>query len=187
MTKEELRKEVRKRRDDISAELRSLYNLQIFERAHKHKSFQLARRVHIYCSLPSEVETAPFIEYAWGTGKEVFAPVMSGKSDLVHVRITPDTQWKVNALGIREPVGEHVAQHSNCFDEKDCVIVPLVAFDKSCHRLGQGGGFYDRFLAETNARRLGIAYECQRVPEVPILVHDITLDGIATEERWYRV
>ena len=187
MTKAKLRKEIRKRRAEISTELRSLYNLQIFERAHKHKAFQLARRVHIYCSSPAEVDTAPFIEYAWGIGKEVFVPVMSGTSDLVHVRITPDTQWEVNGFDIREPVGESPTQLSNCLDGNDCIIVPLVAFDKACHRLGQGGGFYDRFLAETNARRLGIGYECQRVPLVPIEAHDIALEGIATEERWYRV
>ena len=64
----------------------------------------------------------------------------------------------------------------------DCVLVPLLAFDAAGHRLGYGGGYYDRTLAQLpHATRLGVAFACQRLPAVPVGPNDIPLPRIATE------
>lgn len=64
----------------------------------------------------------------------------------------------------------------------DAIIVPLLGFDNMGHRLGRGGGWYDRFLAQhPQACRIGLAYSIQRVSAVPTEQHDITLDAIITE------
>ncbi|HRJ06447.1 MAG TPA: 5-formyltetrahydrofolate cyclo-ligase [Candidatus Saccharibacteria bacterium] len=66
----------------------------------------------------------------------------------------------------------------------DVIIVPLVAFDDSCHRLGHGGGWYDRFLAtQPNALKIGLAFDIQQVDILPVEEHDIPLDCIVTESR----
>jgi len=66
----------------------------------------------------------------------------------------------------------------------DVVIVPLLAFDDECRRLGMGGGWYDRFLsAQPQALSVGLAYELQRAKTVPVEPHDIALDYIVTEDR----
>jgi 5-formyltetrahydrofolate cyclo-ligase len=65
-----------------------------------------------------------------------------------------------------------------------CVLVPLVAFDGQCQRLGYGAGFYDRMLAGFGAARpltLGLAYECQYLAELPVDGHDQPLDLVLTE------
>lgn len=66
----------------------------------------------------------------------------------------------------------------------DVVIVPVVAFDSSCNRLGHGGGWYDRFLAiQPNALKIGLAFDIQQAEQLPIEPHDVTLDYVITESR----
>jgi 5-formyltetrahydrofolate cyclo-ligase len=67
----------------------------------------------------------------------------------------------------------------------EVLIVPLVAFDRRGYRLGYGGGYYDRTLAELRqagrVAAVGFAFAAQEVPEVPIGPHDAKLDAIVTE------
>jgi 5-formyltetrahydrofolate cyclo-ligase len=63
----------------------------------------------------------------------------------------------------------------------DLLLVPLLAFDARRHRLGYGGGFYDRTIAALNVPAIGIAYAGQQVSSLPAEPHDRTLDGILTE------
>lgn len=68
----------------------------------------------------------------------------------------------------------------------DAIIVPIVAFDDTCNRLGRGGGWYDRFLAtQTHALKIGLAYELQHLTAIPCEPHDIALDSICTEKTTY--
>lgn len=187
MTKAEIRETVLALRREIDPERRSLRNMMVFERGHKHPAFQLAKRVHVYRSAPDEVDTMPMIEYAWGIGKEVFVPVTLPDRELRHVRVTRSTQWTVGSFGIVEPSDNDCAVDATAFGENDCIVVPVVAFDRECARIGYGGGYYDRFLAQSSAVCIGLAYECQRVSGIPIEPHDKRLDAIATEERWYKV
>ena len=62
------------------------------------------------------------------------------------------------------------------------LLVPLLAFDARGHRLGYGGGYYDRTLAALNVPAFGIAHAGQEVPSLPAEAHDRTLDGILTED-----
>jgi len=189
MTKTEIRETILQQRKSIAESDRALWDQLIFERAHKHKAFQLAHTVHVYSSMPEEVESTPFVEYAWGIGKEVYVPMSGPDGVLTHCRITWRTQWVKGLFGIREPLAEKpediVTDHA-FFGQGAAIIVPLVAFDQRCMRLGYGKGFYDRFLAQATAGEIGIAYELQRVQSVPSQVHDIAMDAIATQERWYK-
>lgn len=187
MTKEEIRKDKRKTRAAIPSDVRSVLDLQIFERAHKHRAFQLAQRIFLYHSMSGEVDTTPFIEYGWGTGKEVFVPVVVSESCIEFVLITPSTTWAVSEQGIMEPANGDLQIRADAIVSNDCIVVPVVAFDRQCNRLGQGGGYYDRFLSAVEATSIGIAYECQRFQMIPTETHDVTLNAIATEERWYAV
>lgn len=70
----------------------------------------------------------------------------------------------------------------------DVIIVPVVAFDNSCHRIGYGGGWYDQFLKDQpEAIKIGLAFEVQKVNKVPAESHDIPLDMIITEGQVYRL
>jgi 5-formyltetrahydrofolate cyclo-ligase len=72
------------------------------------------------------------------------------------------------------------------------VLLPLVAFDAGCNRLGMGKGYYDRSFAfrrygnSSRPRLLGLAHECQKAEQVAMEAWDIPLDGIITDRQWYR-
>jgi len=83
-----------------------------------------------------------------------------------------------NRFGIDEPVVPELLT-------PDVVLTPLVAFDGRGHRLGMGGGYYDRYFARTpTKRRIGIAHECQRAEELPTSPSDIALSDVVTENGW---
>ena len=71
----------------------------------------------------------------------------------------------------------------------DIVLLPLLAFDGAGHRLGRGGGFYDRTLAKLRrggaCRFIGLAFDMQMVDKCPIAPHDEALHGVATPTQWY--
>ena len=68
----------------------------------------------------------------------------------------------------------------------DLIIVPLIAFDQTGHRIGFGGGWYDRFLStQPNAQKIGLAYELQLVGTIPAEPHDEPLDAVITEVNIY--
>ena len=67
------------------------------------------------------------------------------------------------------------------------ILVPVVAFDSLCHRIGYGGGWYDRWLfSQARVLKIGLAYETQKVQSVPAEAHDVPLDMIVTEKAVYQ-
>ena len=93
--------------------------------------------------------------------------------------IESDKPLIANALGIYEPDPVSPAM------EPEILLVPLLAFDRHYHRLGTGGGYYDRTLLELRRHKfilaVGIGFSCQEVAEIPVKSHDAPLDRIATE------
>lgn len=67
----------------------------------------------------------------------------------------------------------------------DIAIVPLLAFDDNCYRIGYGGGFYDKFLEYFDGISIGVAFEVQKVRKIKAEAHDIPLDYIVTESKVY--
>jgi len=66
----------------------------------------------------------------------------------------------------------------------DLIIAPMLAFDRSMHRLGQGGGHYDRTFAQyPQAPRIGLAWSVQEADAIPVESHDMELDMIVTESE----
>lgn len=69
----------------------------------------------------------------------------------------------------------------------DLILVPMLGFDsKTLHRIGYGGGYYDKFLAtQPKARKIGVCYELGKLKTMPIESHDIPLDMVITEKATY--
>lgn len=100
--------------------------------------------------------------------------------------------WAIGAplepgtFGVREPFA------TAPIVEPNVLLVPLLAFDLHGARLGYGGGFYDRTLAQLRSRgsvlAIGLAFEAQRIDSVPTGPHDERLDAVVTEAgvRWFR-
>lgn len=157
-----------------------------------HPAFRNARRIAAYLPADGELGTAPLIERAWAMGKRVYLPVLlpQGENRLWFARYTPETRLVHNRFGIPEP--ERAAHMRIAPHALDLVLTPLVAFDAHGHRLGMGGGFYDRSFAYLlrhtrwlRPRLIGLAYEFQRQARLPAQVWDVPLHAVATDRNLY--
>ena len=87
---------------------------------------------------------------------------------------------EINKYGIPEPTSDKIVYPG-------ILLVPLVAYDKHCNRLGYGGGFYDRYIKKRKKNKkiatIGLAYSFQKVRQVPINKHDMRLNYIATNKQ----
>jgi 5-formyltetrahydrofolate cyclo-ligase len=99
--------------------------------------------------------------------------------------------WSEGDLLIADAAGVPAPAASAAAVRPDMVITPLLAFDRAGGRLGQGGGHYDRTLAELRGSGpvfvLGLAYAGQELPEIPMEAHDQRLDAILTEIGYIEV
>ena len=137
-----------------------------------------------FWSFGSEVATPPLLEALHARGVRVCLPRIED-GDLVAVAYEPDDPLRETSFGAREPaVGTMLAP-----EMLDRVVTPGVAFDRFGHRIGYGGGFYDRFLRRTRrgAPRIAIAFDLQVIPqELPVGSFDLGVDVIVTETETIR-
>jgi 5-formyltetrahydrofolate cyclo-ligase len=156
------------------AEQRMLKFLQSWE------IFRQAKTIHIFISKTDEPDTSPIIESAWESGKTVAVPCVVPESfELFHSQLKSFEDLSSGALGVLEPSPEgRIAMNPESFD---LVIIPGVAFDRQGGRLGYGKGYYDRFLEQTAAFRLALAFNFQVLEKVPTEKHDVPMNGILTE------
>jgi 5-formyltetrahydrofolate cyclo-ligase len=93
--------------------------------------------------------------------------------------------WSPGAPLIAGPLGILEPSHAAAPVTPDILLVPLAAFDRAGHRIGYGGGYYDRSLAQLRASgprlAIGIGFAVQEIPAIPALVHDARLDLVLTE------
>ena len=133
--------------------------------------------VAAYMAQDGEVDLQPIVQACWQRGIAVALPVIDGR-ELSFRAYRPETTLRRNRFGIPEPADTEPLSPT-------IVLAPLVAFDDQGHRLGMGGGFYDRFFAtHPEARRFGIAHDCQRADTLPTDAQDIPLTAVATETGW---
>ena len=142
----------------------------------------VARRVAAYRAVRGELPLDALLE---GGRRAVFTLPRVVGEDLEFVAWSEGLTFAPGAFGIPEPVGgDPVA-----FADHDAVLVPLTAFDQLGHRLGQGGGFYDRAMAslppaaggEKRPAIVGVGYSFQQVDEVPVEPWDLPLDAVVTD------
>lgn len=132
-----------------------------------------------YWPMRDEMDPMPALTSLHEQGFRICLPVVRQKGTSLVFRIWhPGAQMVPGAYGEMIPAEETQA-------EPDALIVPLLAFDQNGHRLGYGGGFYDRTLAELRSRRraygIGFAYGAQLVDDLPVGPYDQRLDVIITE------
>ncbi len=187
-----LRKRMRALRRALPVAERHTYARQLARRVASLKVFSHAHHIAAYLAVDGEMDPAPLLERAWALGKRVYLPMLAGTptAHLLFAPYHPHSAMRDNRFGIPEPVVP--AAELLPPQRLDLVLTPLVAFDASGTRLGMGGGFYDRsFAFRGNPAHLprplllGLAYELQKVAELPRQGWDIPLDGIVTEQTLY--
>ena len=144
-----------------------------------------AKNIMLYLDFNNEVSTDSLIKKLLNLGKIVSSPItLKEERKLIPSQITDlKNGIQYGAYNIREPKPE--CSPAINIKDLDVIIVPDVAYDKNCYRLGYGGGFYDRFLENLrkDAVTIGIAFDLQIFDEVPKEAHDAQLDYIVTESR----
>ena len=162
-----LRRLMRQRKAAVTPEQKQAEADRVFNAVERLPQFEVARRILLYYSLPDELPTHRVLE-RWHKLKEVYLPRVKG-NDLEIVRYD-STLSDDNAFHIGEPQGEPVDF------VPELVIVPAVALDVDCRRMG-------RLLTHASAFKVGVALECQLVDRVPCEPHDQPLDAVVTASR----
>ncbi|MCC5981206.1 MAG: 5-formyltetrahydrofolate cyclo-ligase [Oceanicaulis sp.] len=137
-----------------------------------------------YRPVRGEIDPAPLMETFLLEQSVLALPVVAQKAAPLQFRAyAPGDTLEARAYGIEEP------ESRKPLVTPSLVLVPLVAFDSRCHRLGYGGGYYDRTLAALKAQghviSVGLAFEAQKVSRLPSGMHDIALDYVVTETACY--
>ncbi len=136
--------------------------------------YQNAETIYFYLPYNQEVRTVPMLERALGEGKRVAVPKVYGDT-MKFIYLENLDQIAKGYAGIPEPINdEPVAQ-----DRKALVLMPGLAFDREGHRIGYGGGFYDRFLAaEPEHPTLALCYDFQMLEKLETEEFDIPVDSV---------
>lgn len=174
MDKKELRRTIRERKRAMTEEeivSRSEKLGQLFAQSQAYKA---AKTIYGYLPYNQEVRTIPMLEQALKDGKRVAVPKVYG-DEMKFLYLDDLTQVSKGYAGIPEPIADGPVAD----DETALVLMPGLAFDPAGHRIGYGGGFYDKFLAaEPNHPTLALCYEFQMLPELHTEEHDIPVDTV---------
>lgn len=163
--------------------------------AHARRCLRLLgpRTLAGYFGIRGEIDLTDLLEQQAAAGTRIAMPILDRhRPGSMHFRAwSPGTPLCRNAFGIPEPCHDAPRVWRR---ELDAVLVPLVAFDASGHRLGMGGGYYDRYFAPRlrstgmRPRLIGIAHAFQQVPRLERQPWDVPLDAVITESgyTWFR-
>lgn len=180
--RETLRRQARATRDGLDEATRRVLSSRIAERVLEMPEFVRAERFLLYAAFRGEVETAGLRAALLARGKVVCLPLAVPETKGMRaVRVDGGVELAPGFQGIPEPRGGRDFPP----EDLDVVVVPGLLFDRQGNRLGYGGGYYDRFLADRAPRalRVGLGFACQ-VAEggIPAEPHDARLDVLVTEE-----
>lgn len=197
--KKRIRLDALARRDSLTTEQRKDYSDRIVKNLTGLPCYREADAILTYVSFRSEVDTFPLLERAFADGKAVFAPKVLGK-EMDFFRIYSLADLTEGYRGILEPSRGYSYDEwtDDRLSQRALICLPGAAFDRARHRIGYGGGFYDRFwggLSESGGKTTGtvrsllkittaaLAFDCQIYESIPWEAHDICPEWIITEKE----
>jgi 5-formyltetrahydrofolate cyclo-ligase len=192
MSTHRLRQSIRRQRRSLTRAEAAFCAEQLAQRTARHNLVLKSQRIAAYLAADGEIDPYPLMQSLWQLGKTIYLPVLVtfSRQQLWFAEFEPSDELAFNRFGIPEPVRRRLIKPSAL----DLVLTPLVAFDCSGHRIGMGGGYYDRSFAFLRRRQhlrkphlLGLAYELQKQDVIIPNDWDIPLDAVATEMHIYQV
>jgi 5-formyltetrahydrofolate cyclo-ligase len=188
--KARLRRQIRRARAAIPPLARAQAQATVCRALLRQLRGRRGRKLALYMAVGSELDPAALMTAARTCGVRLYLPQVPRRGRRMRFAPLDDPRgrWRRNRYGILE---YHSRQHVSA-RVLDVVGVPLVGFDASGRRLGQGGGYYDTSFAFRRLRHhwrrprlVGLAFELQRVPALATEPHDVTLDAVVTERGTY--
>lgn len=187
----ELRALGKERRDGLGEKERIQKSCQAFQNLAALSEWQESQAVLTFVSFGTEISTQELIRSALDLKKAVYCPKVSpGSKEMIFYRIRSVSELVPGFCGILEPRenGERYIPAAGC---RTLMIVPGTVFDRKGHRIGYGGGYYDRYLGAVAKKDrpflAGLCFECQLADRIPAQPHDVGMDMVVTEKRVIRV
>lgn len=188
LSRQDFRQSIRQQRNQLSDSFQRQAGLDLCQQFFSLPEISSAQHIAVYLSADGEVDTMPLIKALWQSGKQVYLPVIHpfSKGHLLFLRYTPDSPMVLNKYQIAEPKLDQTQIIPAL--SLDIICTPLVGFDSTGHRLGMGGGYYDRTLAPwfksgKGPKPIGLAHDCQHVDALPIEAWDVPLPKIVTPTK----
>ena len=180
--KSAFRKALRRRIADLSEKELEKSDIEIYNNMSRLPEILSAKTVFLYCSTGHEVDTRRLIGFLLERGQTVALPVSLPEGEMVFAEYLPGRLQEGRFFGILEP-----APDARRLEPKDgdLIIVPALAFDRSGYRMGQGGGYYDRYLSARKLFSVGVGRDCLLCDRVIREPHDAPVDCLVTESGAY--
>ena len=187
----QLRMRIRRERRALSGLQQRTASRKLCANVRSMRAFCRAKRIAVYLASDGEIDLQPLIELCWKLGKSVYLPVLHPvrHNRLWFTPYTAQTKLSHNRYRILEPQLKRPGAPAYALD---MVLMPLVAFDSECNRMGMGGGYYDRTFAFTLARQglkgpklVGMAHDLQRVEKLSLADWDVPLKAVVTDQERY--
>lgn len=174
MDKKALRQEIREKKRQMSPEQIEKISARLGELFFQSAYYQQAKTIYGYLPYNQEVRTVPMLERALADGKKVAVPKVYG-NEMKFLYITDLTRVAKGYAGIPEPLDDGPVAD----DPTALVLMPGLAFDRQGHRIGYGGGFYDKFLAaEPEHPTLALCYAFQMLDVLETEAYDVPVDCV---------
>ena len=174
MDKVTLRKKIREQKRAMTEAQIVSASQRLAELFLNSEFYRDATTIYGYLPYNQEVRTVPMLERAMKEGKRVAVPKCYG-DEMKFIFMDDLSKVEKGYAGIPEPIADEPVAD----DKTALVLMPGLAFDPEGHRIGYGGGFYDKFLAaEPNHPTLALCYEFQMLPRLETQEHDIPVDYV---------
>ena len=174
MDKTELRRRIREKKRAMTPEEIEERSRELGRQFAATEAYRRAKTIYGYMPYNQEVRTVPMLEQALRDGKKVAVPKVFGDK-MKFIWLTDLTQVEKGYAGIPEPVADGPVAD----DKTALVLMPGLAFDPEGHRIGYGGGFYDKFLAgEPGHPTIALCYPFQVFPHLETEAHDLPVDTV---------
>lgn len=183
MTKKELRRTAKEKRDALSPEQVSRFSADILQKLLAHPWYNQSHTIFTYVSMGNEVQTHKLIMKALDDGKRVCVPKVTPGEFMTAIRINSMTaELERGFFEVLEPINGLTAVSER---EIDLVIVPGLLFDRKGYRIGYGGGYYDKYLNKITAdcKTIGLTFSSQIVHSLPHEEHDMRVMLVLTEKE----
>ena len=174
MNKQQLRQAIRQRKRAMTQEEIEDRSRSLCEKFLKSDDYRCCTCLYGYLPYNQEVRTWPILHQALADGKKVAVPKVYG-DEMKFIYLTDLTQVAAGYAGIPEPIADDpVAEQQDAL-----VLMPGLAFDPQGHRIGYGGGFYDKFLSrEPGHPTVALCYEFQMVDHLETEQFDIPVNTV---------
>ncbi|MDX8379121.1 MAG: 5-formyltetrahydrofolate cyclo-ligase [Gallionella sp.] len=182
--KQQIRLSLLAAREQLTRNERAEFNARIIERLLQRPEYQQAHTVLAYMNFGSEFACDLWLEQVLADGKRLILPRVNRQTKRLNLSIVSDLtrQLAAGIWGIREPIIER-CERLNDINEVEFALLPGIAFSRNGSRLGYGGGFYDKLLAQVSPcpTLVSAAFGLQIAAIIPQEPTDIKVDLIVTE------